>query len=99
MGAGGLGCPALQYLAAAGIGVFARLSFVTTRLTVQLVYAGTLGIIDHDVVELSNLQRQILHTSDRIDMFKALSAKEAIRQYVWCMRVPPYSPLTPSSAG
>ena len=42
---------------------------------------GTLGIIDHDVVELSNLQRQILHSQDRLGMSKALSAKEAIAQY------------------
>lgn len=39
---------------------------------------GTLGIIDHDVVDLSNLQRQILHTSDRIGMPKVESAKIAI---------------------
>ena len=41
VGAGGLGCPVLQYLAAAGI--------------------GTLGIIDFDVVDESNLQRQVLY--------------------------------------
>jgi molybdopterin/thiamine biosynthesis adenylyltransferase len=41
IGAGGLGSPAIAYLAAAGI--------------------GTLGIIDSDVIEISNLQRQIIH--------------------------------------
>ncbi|OSC98554.1 hypothetical protein PYCCODRAFT_1439250 [Trametes coccinea BRFM310] len=60
VGAGGLGCPALQYLAAAGV--------------------GTIGIIDHDTVEISNLQRQILHTEARVGMPKVLSAAEAIRQ-------------------
>ncbi|KAI0636161.1 hypothetical protein C8Q77DRAFT_1155867 [Trametes polyzona] len=60
VGAGGLGCPALQYLAAAGV--------------------GTLGIIDHDTVEVSNLHRQILHTETRVGMPKALSAAAAISQ-------------------
>ncbi|RPD54292.1 hypothetical protein L226DRAFT_516044 [Lentinus tigrinus ALCF2SS1-7] len=60
VGAGGLGCPALQYLAAAGV--------------------GTIGVIDHDVVEMSNLQRQVLHTEARVGIPKALSAAEAIRQ-------------------
>lgn len=54
IGAGGLGSPCLQYLAAAGI--------------------GRIGIVDNDRVELSNLQRQILHTTDRIGMNKAESA-------------------------
>ncbi|KAG2110302.1 uncharacterized protein F5147DRAFT_575040 [Suillus discolor] len=58
VGAGGLGCPALQYLAAAGI--------------------GRLGVIDHDTVELSNLQRQILHTDKTIGSSKAVSAAQAI---------------------
>lgn len=58
VGAGGLGCPALQYLAASGI--------------------GRIGVIDHDVVELSNLHRQILHTETTIGMPKALSAAKAI---------------------
>ncbi|KAI0078294.1 hypothetical protein K474DRAFT_1660503 [Panus rudis PR-1116 ss-1] len=60
VGAGGLGCPAIQYLAAAGI--------------------GHIGIIDHDIVELSNLQRQILHTQDRIGTPKAISAATAVAQ-------------------
>lgn len=56
VGAGGLGCPALLYLSAAGI--------------------GRIGIIDPDIVEESNLQRQILYTTDHIGMHKAIAAKE-----------------------
>jgi molybdopterin/thiamine biosynthesis adenylyltransferase/rhodanese-related sulfurtransferase len=59
IGAGGLGSPALLYLAAAGV--------------------GTIGIVDSDVVESSNLQRQVIHTTDRIGVLKAESAKEAIQ--------------------
>jgi molybdopterin/thiamine biosynthesis adenylyltransferase len=55
IGAGGLGCPAALYLAAAGV--------------------GTIGLVDMDVVDLSNLQRQILHTNDRVGMPKTESAK------------------------
>ncbi|MCM3486536.1 molybdopterin-synthase adenylyltransferase MoeB [Kocuria rosea] len=58
VGAGGLGSPALQYLAAAGI--------------------GTLGIIDDDVVALSNLQRQVVHTTADVGRPKAVSAAEAV---------------------
>ena len=58
VGAGGLGSPALLYLAAAGI--------------------GTLGIADDDVVDVSNLQRQIEHTTARIGTPKAESAAAAI---------------------
>ncbi len=58
VGVGGLGCPALQYLVAAGV--------------------GRIGIIDSDLVELSNLQRQILFTYDDIGKYKAETAKNKI---------------------
>lgn len=58
IGAGGLGSPALFYLAAAGV--------------------GRLGIADSDSVELSNLQRQIIHTTERIGSAKAVSAKASL---------------------
>jgi molybdopterin/thiamine biosynthesis adenylyltransferase len=60
IGAGGLGCPAALYLAAAGIGV--------------------LGLVDSDHVELSNLQRQILHSTTDIGRDKVDSAKEKLGQ-------------------
>lgn len=40
---------------------------------------GTLGIVDDDVVDLSNLQRQVIHTTDRVGVAKVDSAEEAIR--------------------
>jgi molybdopterin/thiamine biosynthesis adenylyltransferase/rhodanese-related sulfurtransferase len=58
IGAGGLGAPAAQYLAAGGI--------------------GTLTLIDDDLVERSNLQRQIVHTDARIGMAKTESARIAL---------------------
>ena len=58
IGAGGLGAPALLYLAAAGVG----------RITV----------VDPDTVELSNLQRQIAHSTDRIGVAKVASARTAM---------------------
>jgi adenylyltransferase/sulfurtransferase len=57
IGAGGLGSPALLYLAAAGV--------------------GTIGLIDDDVVDLSNLQRQIAHTTARLGQAKVRSAASA----------------------
>jgi len=60
VGAGGLGSPALLYLAAAGV--------------------GTLGVIDFDVVDESNLQRQIIHGQSDIGRPKAVSAMESIHE-------------------
>lgn len=59
IGAGGLGCPALQYLAAAGV--------------------GTIGIVDFDLIELSNLQRQILYSVDDIGKFKVNIAAKKLK--------------------
>jgi sulfur-carrier protein adenylyltransferase/sulfurtransferase len=58
LGAGGLGCPAAMYLAAAGV--------------------GTLGLVDADVVDASNLQRQVLHATSRIGIPKVDSAEQFI---------------------
>lgn len=54
VGAGGLGCPVLLYLAAAGV--------------------GTLGIVDSDRLEISNLQRQVLYTVEDVGKLKAEAA-------------------------
>jgi len=56
IGAGGLGSPAVQYLAAAGV--------------------GTIGVADGDRVELSNLQRQVIHGSSDLGRPKVLSARD-----------------------
>ncbi len=58
LGAGGLGSPALLYLAAAGV--------------------GTIGIADGDVVDVSNLQRQIIHDNNTVGMAKVESARKSI---------------------
>ena len=79
VGAGGLGCPALQYLAAAGVGEPTPFSFFFFFFFL-IPYIGTIGIVDHDVVESSNLQRQILHTEDSIGVSKAGSAATAIKR-------------------
>ncbi|PQO22605.1 molybdopterin biosynthesis protein, partial [Rhodobacteraceae bacterium WD3A24] len=70
VGAGGLGSPALLYLAAAGV--------------------GTLGVIDDDVVENANLQRQIIHSDARIGMPKVFSAQAAISELNPFVTVRPY---------
>ena len=58
IGAGGLGCAILQYLAAAGI--------------------GTIGIIDFDIVTISNLQRQVLYGTSTLGINKAIAAKQRL---------------------
>ncbi|MCC6064093.1 MAG: thiazole biosynthesis adenylyltransferase ThiF [Thermocrinis sp.] len=58
IGAGGLGSPAILYLAAAGV--------------------GTIGIVDFDVVDLSNLQRQIIHSTERVGTPKVESARKTV---------------------
>ena len=50
-----------------------------TALYLAAAGVGTLGIVDDDVVDLSNLQRQVIHTSERIGMPKVDSAEESIR--------------------
>src|SRR5215204_2098585 len=67
VGAGGLGSPALLYLAAAGV--------------------GTLGIVDFDVVDESNLQRQIIHGQSDIGRPKSESARDSIREVNPLVRV------------
>src|SRR3954471_5033517 len=58
VGAGGLGSPALLYLAAAGV--------------------GTIGVVDADVVDVSNLQRQVVHTDADVGRLKVDSARERV---------------------
>jgi sulfur-carrier protein adenylyltransferase/sulfurtransferase len=58
IGAGGLGCPVLQYLTAAGI--------------------GTIGIVEFDLVDESNLQRQVLYGSTDVGKLKSIIAKERL---------------------
>jgi len=58
VGAGGLGCPAALYLAAAGV--------------------GTIGIADFDMLDLSNLNRQVLHGTADVGRLKIDSAKDAL---------------------
>lgn len=60
VGAGGLGTPVIQYLAAAGI--------------------GHLTIVDDDRVELSNLQRQVIHSTSELGILKAESAKRYVNK-------------------
>ena len=71
IGAGGLGAPALQYLAAAGV--------------------GTIGVIDHDVVDNANLQRQVIHRDADIGMPKVFSAEAAMRAQNPFVEVRPYN--------
>jgi adenylyltransferase/sulfurtransferase len=61
-----------------------------TALYLAAAGVGTLGIIDHDVVDLSNLQRQILHTNDRIGTPKVESARLALQALNPDVRVIPH---------
>jgi molybdopterin/thiamine biosynthesis adenylyltransferase/rhodanese-related sulfurtransferase len=70
LGAGGLGSPALMYLAAAGV--------------------GTLGIVDADVVDASNLQRQIIHATSRVGSPKVESAAKFVADLNPDVKVVPY---------
>jgi molybdopterin/thiamine biosynthesis adenylyltransferase len=79
IGAGGLGAPLIQYLAAAGI--------------------GTIGIVDDDVVSLSNLQRQVLHGTPDVGRPKAESARDAAARLNPHVQVEPHiSRVTPETA-
>lgn len=70
IGAGGLGAPALQYLAAAGV--------------------GTIGVIDADTVENTNLQRQVIHKDASIGMAKVFSAQKEMEAQNPFVTVRPY---------
>lgn len=70
IGAGGLGAPALQYLAAAGV--------------------GTIGVIDDDLVENANLQRQVIHRDEDIGTPKVFSAQAAMLAQNPHITVQPY---------
>ena len=71
VGAGGLGCPVLQYLAAAGV--------------------GTIGICDHDVVDASNLQRQVLFDEDQLDKPKVFAAEAKLSALNPHIKIRPYN--------
>ena len=60
-----------------------------TALYLAAAGVGTLGIVDHDVVDLSNLQRQILHNNDRLGMPKVESARMTIEALNPDVRVVP----------
>jgi molybdopterin-synthase adenylyltransferase len=71
IGAGGLGAPLLQYLAAAGV--------------------GALGIVDNDIVSLSNLQRQVIHDTPGVGRLKVDSAQDAIARLNPHVKVEPHA--------
>ncbi|HEV8711284.1 MAG TPA: molybdopterin-synthase adenylyltransferase MoeB [Candidatus Binatia bacterium] len=52
---------------------------------------GTIGIIDHDVVDMSNLQRQILHTNDRVGMPKVESAQKTLNALNPDVKIVPFN--------
>lgn len=71
VGAGGLGCPVLQYLAAAGV--------------------GTIGVIDEDIVSLSNLQRQVLYDESQLNMPKVFAVQKKLNAFNPHIKVLPYN--------
>ncbi len=71
IGAGGLGCPVLTYLAAAGV--------------------GTIGIMDFDRVEISNLHRQVLYTMDDVGRPKAEAAADRLQSQNPYIRIHTYT--------
>ncbi|MET0635665.1 MAG: HesA/MoeB/ThiF family protein [Chitinophagaceae bacterium] len=70
VGAGGLGCPALLYLTAAGV--------------------GTIGIVDHDEISLSNLHRQVLYTTEEIGLLKVEVATKKLMALNPSVTINPY---------
>jgi adenylyltransferase/sulfurtransferase len=70
IGAGGLGSPLIQYLAAAGVGV--------------------IGVVDDDTVDLSNLQRQVLHTTAHVGAAKVDSVIDGVRAINPDIRIVPH---------
>ncbi|MCE7063713.1 HesA/MoeB/ThiF family protein [Dyadobacter sp. CY326] len=71
VGAGGLGCPVLQYLVAAGV--------------------GNIGIVDDDIVDITNLHRQILYSAADIGKSKVLMAIEKLRAQNQFVKLTPYN--------
>lgn len=61
VGAGGLGCPVLLYLASAGV--------------------GSIGVVDNDIVNFSNLQRQVLFSEEDVGKFKVKVVKEKLEKH------------------
>ena len=73
IGAGGLGCPLAQYLAAAGV--------------------GHLGLLDDDVIDASNLQRQVLYGTADVGRLKVEVAAERVRAQNPDVAITPYVEL------
>lgn len=71
VGVGGLGCPASQYLVAAGV--------------------GTVGLLDADVVDISNLHRQVLYTEADLGQPKATTAATALRRMNSTVQIQPFT--------
>lgn len=70
VGAGGLGCPVLQYLTAAGV--------------------GKIGIVDNDIVSLTNLHRQVLYNTNDVGFAKTARAVAALQSLNPDIRIIPY---------